>query len=292
VTQPTGLSDPEITHVSDTALWVAVYRAMETKRKDAVFRDPYAERLAGERGVEIVKRLESGRSTAWSVITRTAVLDEMILQSIQQGTDVVLNLAAGLDTRPYRLTLPGTLRWIEVDFPEILAYKESKLADAHPRCALERVSLDLSRRGERQALFTRINSESRDVLVLTEGLLVYLTQEQVAALAEDLHAMAHFRRWIADVLTPELLAWLLETSFKRFATGSVQMHFAPPGGATFFERYGWGAQTVRAVTEESRRLKRQMPRAWLFRILGALAPKHVRERYSKFDSYFLALQRS
>jgi methyltransferase (TIGR00027 family) len=264
---------------------------METNRRDALFRDPYAERLAGKRGVEMVQRFKDGRSTAWSVITRTAVLDEMILQSIEQGADTVLNLAAGLDTRPYRLPLPATLRWIEVDFPQILAYKEGKLSDARPRCALERVSLDLSGRRERKALFTRINGESRDVLVLTEGLLVYIPQEQVAALAEDLYAMPHFRRWIADVLTPELLSWLLKTSFKTFATGSVQMHFAPPGGAAFFERYGWRAQSVRALSEESRRLKRQMPRARLYRLLGALSPKHVRERFSKFNSYCLNLER-
>lgn len=254
--KPAEPPDSEITHVSDTALWVAVYRAMETNRKDALFSDPYAERLAGERGMEIVKRLKGGRNTAWSVITRTAVLDERILQSTRQGADTVLNLAAGLDTRPYRLPL------------------------------------DLSRRGERRALFTRINGESRDVLVLTEGLLVYLMQEQVVTLAEDLYAMPRFRRWIADVLTPELLAWLLKTSFKRFATGNVQMHFAPPGGAAFFERYGWRAQSVRAVTEESRRLRRRMPGARLYRLLGALSPRHVRERYGKLDSYFLTLERS
>ncbi len=43
-----------IENVSDTALWVAVYRAMETARPDAIFRDPYAERLAGDKGVKIV----------------------------------------------------------------------------------------------------------------------------------------------------------------------------------------------------------------------------------------------
>jgi O-methyltransferase involved in polyketide biosynthesis len=44
-----------IGNVSDTARWVAVYRAMETARPDAIFRDPFAERLAGERGLEIVR---------------------------------------------------------------------------------------------------------------------------------------------------------------------------------------------------------------------------------------------
>jgi methyltransferase (TIGR00027 family) len=292
MSEPTNNPGHSVAHVSDTALWVAVHRATESKRKDALFRDPYAERLAGERGRQIAGELEPGNGAAWSIITRTAVLDELILTAIRDGADTVLNLAAGLDTRPYRLSLPSSTRWIEVDFPEMIAYKESKLADARPQCALERVALDLTDRPGRQRLFARVNEESRRVLVITEGLLIYLTLDEVAALARDLHAMSHFERWTADVLTPELLEWLLTKQFKTFATGAVRMHFAPPGGVAYFERFGWRAHTVRKMTFESRRLRREMPRAWLYRLLGSLSPKHVRERYSKFESYLLLLERA
>jgi methyltransferase (TIGR00027 family) len=291
MTETANNPDPAVSHVADTALWVAVHRATESKRKDALFRDPYAEQLAGERGKEIVGRLEPDQGAAWSIITRTAVLDELIMEAVRAGADTVLNLAAGLDTRPYRLPLPAATRWIEVDFPEILAYKESKLGEARPQCALERVALDLTDRPGRQGLFRRVNEESRQVLVITEGLLIYLTLDEVAALARDLHAMPHFQGWTADVLSQELLAWLLERQFKTFATGTVRMHFAPPGGVAYFERFGWRARTVRKMTTESRRLKRQMPRAWLYRLLGSLSPKHVRERYGKLESYLLLLER-
>src|SRR5947209_5655133 len=102
----------KIANVSDTARWVAVYRAMETARPDALFRDPYAARLAGERGEAIVDHMQRGRSMAWAMITRTVAFDEMILERIRAGVDRVINLAAGLDTRPWRLDLPRTLRWI------------------------------------------------------------------------------------------------------------------------------------------------------------------------------------
>lgn len=292
MSQPANNPEQPVSHVSDTALWVAVHRATESKRKDALFNDAYAERLAGERGRQIVSRLDPGNGSAWSIVTRTAVLDELIMSAIRDGADTVLNLAAGLDTRPYRLPLPASIRWIEVDFPEMVAYKESKLADARPQCALERIALDLTDRAARQGLFTRLNEASRRTLVITEGLLIYLTHDEVAALAEDLHATPHFWRWIADALTPELLEWLLKKQFKTFATGSVKMHFAPPGGVAYFERFGWCAHTVRKMTVESRRLKRRMPRAWVFGLIGALAPKHVRERFSKFESYLFMLERS
>src|SRR5690349_9287187 len=68
----------EITHISDTARWVAQYRAMETERPDAIFRDPFAARLAGEHGRQIVESMPRGKQSAWAMITRTAVFDEII----------------------------------------------------------------------------------------------------------------------------------------------------------------------------------------------------------------------
>jgi methyltransferase (TIGR00027 family) len=113
-----------IENVSDTARWVAVYRAMETERRDAHFRDPYARKLAGERGEAIVRAMPRGRQMAWPMIVRTAVFDEIILDSIRRrGVDLVLNLAAGLDARPWRLELPPELRWVDVDLPEMTEYK-------------------------------------------------------------------------------------------------------------------------------------------------------------------------
>src|SRR5215218_12159 len=122
-----------IENVSDTARWVAFYRAMESERPDAHFRDPWARKLAGERGAAIVRHIPRAEAMAWALIVRTCVFDELILQAVlRDGADVVLNLAAGFDTRPYRLPLPQSLKWIEVDLPELLAHKERELAGENP----------------------------------------------------------------------------------------------------------------------------------------------------------------
>ena len=114
-----------ITHVSDTARWVATYRALETESRNPTFRDPYARRLAGERGFAILDALPDGRRWAWPLITRTAVLDEMIQRTISEHqVDTVLNLAAGFDARPWRLPLPSPLNWIDADLPVMLDEKE------------------------------------------------------------------------------------------------------------------------------------------------------------------------
>src|SRR5688572_11381442 len=105
-----------IHHISDTALWIAGFRAMETDRQDAVFRDPFAKKLAGERGLEMVAITPNVEAMALAIVVRTCAIDRMIEMAISDKIDTVINLGAGLDTRPYRLKLPANLIWIEVDF--------------------------------------------------------------------------------------------------------------------------------------------------------------------------------
>src|SRR5262249_8029137 len=162
----------------------------------------FARRLAGDRGTSIVRELPHGRAITWSLVTRTYSFDQMIANAIaHDGADMVLNLAAGLDTRAYRMQLPKELRWIDVDLTDILKYRTDKLAGETPACELETVALDLADEEARRALFARLGAVAKNVLVVSEGLLTYWTEAQVAALADDLHASATFRTWLFDLLS-------------------------------------------------------------------------------------------
>src|SRR3954465_1216985 len=193
-----------IENVSDTARWVAVYRAMETDRPDALFRDPFAARLAGEKGNAIVDSMKRGRDMAWAMIVRTAVFDEIIRERLSNGNvDQIVNLAAGLDARPGRMKgLPKSLRWIDVDLPGILDHKLAIMRDETPLCSYDAVRVDLRDAARRSALFSQLGAASRRTLVVTEGLLVYLTAEQVGALASDLHQPPAFQWWVINIAHP------------------------------------------------------------------------------------------
>lgn len=256
-----------ITSVSDTARWVAVYRAMESERPDAVFRDPYARRLAGERGERIVRSLKRGRHAAWSMIVRTAVLDEIIVERVRAGADTVLNLAAGLDARPWRLDLPASLRWVDADLPGILEHKVEALRGEMPRCQYEAVPADLRDDAARRALLGRVVAGSREALVVSEGLLVYLEPDAVAALARDLRAARVVRWWAFDLASPMLLNWMRRSWGREADGGDASFHFAPEEGPAFFEPLGWRVASYRSNMDEARRLRREMPGAWLMRLL-------------------------
>jgi methyltransferase (TIGR00027 family) len=244
-----------IRHISDTALWVAVYRAQESERADAVFRDPYARRLAGDRGMQIAVAMPFAQRHSWSYIARTWLVDQVIGREVHQGTDMVINLAAGLDSRPYRMRLPASLRWVEVDLPDMLNYKEEVLAAESPVCTVERVPLDLRDAAARRALFQRLGREAKRVMVVSEGLIVYFEADAAAELARDLSA-ASFRLWVTDLTSPALLKMLQKAIGGPLAEAGSPLKFAPHEGPEFFARYGWRVVERRSLLHTAAKLKR------------------------------------
>ncbi len=245
-----------IRNISDTALLAAVYRARETERPNALFRDPFAGRLAGERGEQIAQSLAFSEKNAWSWFTRTYLFDQFIARCLEEGCDTVVNLAAGLDARPYRLTLPATLKWIEVDLPEITDYKEEILRDEKPSCALERVRLDLSAVNARRELFQRLAAQAGKALIISEGLVLYLTAEEVRSLATDLAAREPFRYWLLDFASPALLKMLRKKMGKAFDEAAAPFKFAPADGPEFFTKFGWKPAALRSMFHTAGGLKR------------------------------------
>jgi methyltransferase (TIGR00027 family) len=250
------MTDPAIQHISDTARWAAVYRARETERKNPLFRDPFARRLAGERGEQIANATPFHEKHSWSWVTRTYLFDRIISEQVAHGADMVVNLAAGMDTRPYRMQLPSSLKWIEVDLPEILAYKEELLKPEKPACKLERVRADLSDAAIRRLLLGRLAREASKALVITEGLLIYLRAQEVSALAEDLRSFAVFKLWVLDIVSPGLLRMLQKNTHHQFGSDVPPLQFAPKNGAAFFARYGWNPIGVHSMLKTAARLNR------------------------------------
>ena len=253
-----GLSEtgPLVRNVSDTALWVAVYRARETERSDALFQDPYARRLAGARGEQIAASMPFSDKATWAWVARTVLFDQFIEEQVRGGVDLVVNLAAGLDARPYRMPLPPSLKWVEVDLPGMLAYKEEILAGCKPVCVLERVRLDLHDVGARRELFERLGRSARRTLIVSEGLLIYLTAEEVGSLARDLAAPLSPRSWVLDLTSPGLLKMIQKDSGTQLSAAGAALKFGPPEGPGFFVPYGWKPADVRSPLKTAARLKR------------------------------------
>ncbi len=191
-----------VEHVSDTARIVAAHRALETERADGLIRDPFAAVLAGDKGMAIACSDTIAEDVSFRVGLRDRFVDDLLLGVIErEGPETVVNLGAGLDTRPWRLKLPARLRWIEVDFKEMLEYKTEKLRHERPRCLLEQITADISLPSDRKRLFDAIGD--RPALIITEGLLMYLPRQTLEALCSKMFATPAVRWWLLDVVSRE-----------------------------------------------------------------------------------------
>jgi methyltransferase (TIGR00027 family) len=250
------MTDAAITHVTDTALWVAACRAAEAARADPAFHDPLASVLAGERGRVIARSIPRSASVAWGVVVRTSAIDRLIGEAVQAGIDTVMNLGAGLDTRPYRMNLPAHLRWLEIDFPNIVELKNARLREHRAICSIERIGLDLLDGVSRKRLLAQYGAASKSTLVIAEGVIPYFSNDDVASLAGDLSSIPSFRYWILDFdnagkrKMPRGWARKLQAAPFLF---SVDNWFE------FFKQAGWRPRKVITSAEESERVTRPYP---------------------------------
>lgn len=245
--------DTQIEHVSDTALLVAAARAKESERPDGLIHDPFAGRLAGDRGMALAKNVQTPEWMELGMGLRTRFLDELILRALGNGVDSILSLGAGLDARAWRLDLPSELRWMEVDFREMLDYKYGLLSDTTPHCHLERRSADLNNASERHAVIEEAASGAKNPLLMTEGLLMYLPAETVHSLATETRE-AGFRFWLLDSTSPGLMRRAHGDAIDHINRVRAETHLEGPHVREAIEQHGWKPFERRLFIEEGPKL--------------------------------------
>jgi methyltransferase (TIGR00027 family) len=281
-----GSKDDRMNSISQTAYLIAMYRALETERPDALFRDRFAHSLAGGQGQLLFEVFGRNQAAVDAIAVRTRVMDELITDLVQTSrVTTVLSLGAGLDARPYRLPLPVSCQWIEVDIPEILEVKQTHLQGATPVCGLERMGLDLADTEQREKLFERVSdSSSNQVLILTEGLLSYLSETQVRLLAGELYRYSNFGWWLFEVITADLLqrsqSYWNQKLFTQYFGGenAPNLLFAPENGIEFFQPLGWQPTIFRSTWEEMHRFGRGTIASNTLRVLTGWFAKERAEK--------------
>ena len=198
----------------------------------------------------------------FGVAVRTRFLDELLLDALgSTGVALVVSAGAGLDTRPWRLQLPPDLRWLEVDFPAILDYKDSLMATEKPRCRRERLPADFNDAAQRRAVYAAVGASP--ALMITEGLLMYLGAATVESLAAEAWRESGITHWISDITTASF-AKAIGGDAKR-VIGHVQADDCLEGEQILetIYRYGWRTAVRRSYITDlafaSERINRMMP---------------------------------
>lgn len=186
----------KINHLESTAYWTASVRALESQRVDHLFNDPWAASLAGSEGAAWIENRPA--DSVAPIALRTRYFDDF-LERITQEAHVlqVVLLAAGLDTRAFRLNWPAQTRLFELDQPAVLAHKEAvlRLANGQPRCQRQAVAVDLTASWKEALLQSGFEPQTASLWLL-EGFLFYLANENITLLLDTVTGLAATGSWL------------------------------------------------------------------------------------------------
>jgi methyltransferase (TIGR00027 family) len=192
--------------LGSTARWTAAVRARESMREDRLFHDPWAATLAGKEGQEWIEHRSEDSVVA--MVLRTRFFDDF-LQRItgQYAIRQVVLMAAGLDTRAFRLIWPAQTRLFELDQPAVLQYKEQMLrsASAQPTCERQTIAADLTGPWKETFIKTGFDPQQPSSWLL-EGFLFYLPNESVTRILDEVTSLAAPGSWIGfDIINSTTL---------------------------------------------------------------------------------------
>jgi methyltransferase (TIGR00027 family) len=201
--------------VGATARWTAAVRAQESERTDALFVDPWAAALAGSAGMAWLAERPPG--SGLPMVLRTRYFDDFLLRVTGELVirQVVL-VAAGLDTRAFRLSWPGPTHIFELDRAAVLRYKAQILdrAGARPTCERTTLAADLTAPWAAQLASAGFDAGQAAVWLL-EGFLFYLPTTQIIQILDELTTLAAPGSWLgfdivnhAVLTSPWTRAWV------------------------------------------------------------------------------------
>ena len=246
-------AEASLSGVGNTARWIAASRAIETELPVPLFSDPYARELAGEEGFKLQSRMRAAMGAQGDgpdvyLSIRTKYLDDAIVDAVRSlSLRQVVVLAAGMDTRAFRIPWPEGLALFEVDRDEIFLHKEAVLArfDASPSSDRRVVRADLARPWTGALTAAGFNPK-KPAAFLVEGLLMYLDEAEALQLLASLGEVTAPGSWMAcDVISPEVLT---SPYLSRYMTalqeaGSAWKFGIAEPEAFFAERH-WNATVV------------------------------------------------
>jgi len=242
-----------MTPVGATSRWIAAARAFETESDEPLFVDPFARELSGDIGFSIFAHTQGasgavtrGRNPYLSI--RTKFLDDAILKAVRDRSYAqVVILAAGMDTRAFRLEWPAGVTLFEVDRDDVFGWKEPILErlKASPRCDRRVVRTDLT--ADWMAALTSAGFDpALPTAFLLEGLLMYLREPDVEQLLTSLSTIAATGSWLAgDVINDHVLTSAFTVgTVKALETMGCPWQFGMAHPESYLARFGWTVTVV------------------------------------------------
>lgn len=204
--------------VSATAFYCAGTRMLDAERADSLLRDSWAARFMGDDGKAIFEKFRHLGIPIGAHQVRCHLIDQVVAEKIGLNPDLlVVLMSAGFDSRAFRL---GGGRWVEIGEPPVIERKERVAPAASCPNNLRRIAVRFSEERLSDVLATLATQQP--VLVICEGVTMYLERPQLDELTAALQAAFPNHWFIAD---------LMSRAFGNTLTGSMKRVLASIGTA-------------------------------------------------------------
>lgn len=200
--------------VPETMLQTLYARAVYSKQKNAKFHDKNAEKIISRMDYDFSL---AGKDATMSkgVIARTILLDRMVGDFIKENPDcTVINIACGMDTRVYRLQEDSAVRnnmdgvrWYNLDLPETIAVRQQFLEENGNISMIAKSAMD-------EAWALEIEEPQGKVLVIIEGLVMYLTEQEVKQILSIISNRFNHVHVIMETMNPWVMGHMKEKSIE------------------------------------------------------------------------------
>ncbi len=209
----------KLSGVTETMLQTVYARAKESRGRGAIH-DKKAEEIVDELDYDF-SLADKDAAMSSGVIARTIVLDRLVSARLDENPDaVVVNIACGLDTRCYRLH--GYSHWYNLDLPETISVRERLLPEDGAISQIAMSAMD--------DWGGKIAERDMPVLVIIEGLTMYLSEKDVRQIFTVISQRFEKARVLAEIMNP--------TVAKRFKEKSIEGSHA---------KFTWGIKSGKAL---------------------------------------------
>jgi methyltransferase (TIGR00027 family) len=210
--------------------------------------DNYARVFMNEEGLRILENFKDEANPNASNVARHRIIDDLLRQELLANPRLrVVIIGAGFDSRSFRLK-GGS--WIELDEPQVIAYKNERLPATTCGNELHRIPIDF----DTDSLAEKLSpfSSDRAVVVVIEGVFMYLAQEELVQLLQTLRRAFPRHKLICDLMSRRFFEKYGKTLHEKITGMGASFKFTVDNPEEVFKengyrRIGWFSIIERAM---------------------------------------------
>ncbi len=220
--------------ISNTAFYCCGIRMRDADSPRPICGDQYAGRFMDARGLEIFRKFGGESGPNVTNVARARYIDDFLREELARNPQLrVILIGSGFDSRAYRLS-GGT--WLELDEPQLIAYKNDTLPASEASNPLQRIPIDFGA----DSLADRLQpfAGPAPTVFVIEGVAMYVTVDSLRATLQTLGALFPGNRIIADLMTARFIN-RYGSRIKRIIAALGAQMIPPDAPALPFQQAGY-----------------------------------------------------